>query len=53
MKIHGSAREAEAVPRPVSPEHLDSLRSVLKGPGALQELMAERARDRKREDDGY
>ena len=35
------------VPRPVSPEDLGSLRGVLKRSGALRELMAERARDRK------
>jgi len=44
-------RGDEIVLRPLSPEYFDQFMGILKGKGSLcQELLAERAHDRERED---
>lgn len=50
-KIYVRDEDGRIVLQPITREFVRGLRGVLKGTGALEELMAERGRDRKREDE--
>jgi AbrB family looped-hinge helix DNA binding protein len=50
MKVHFLEEDGKIILEPVNDRLLRSLRGILKGTGALEELMAERALDRERED---
>lgn len=45
-KVHFSEEEGRIVLRPVTRDYIRSVRGMLKGSGVLQELMAERRRER-------
>lgn len=51
--IHIEDKDGEIVLKPITPEYIRSLRGITKGSGALKELMEEREKDRKREDEKF
>jgi AbrB family looped-hinge helix DNA binding protein len=50
-KVEVTDRDGRIVLQPLTRGTIRRLRGVLKGTGALEDLMAERARDREKEDD--
>jgi AbrB family looped-hinge helix DNA binding protein len=51
-KVDVTDRDGRIVLEPVNRRTIHRLRGLLKGTGALEGLMAERARDREKEDEG-